>query len=149
MRTLRRPIVAAVLGLVVLAAVSIFDNGVLLRMQRGANANFSQGAYAILAVLGAMAVAVGVLVIGWLAWSSRSRLVAVVYIVIGGFVTLVPILLFSVPINLPEWAGRALTTVILSTGGPLNAATVCGSAMLVAGIAVLLSRTRRFGRRGL
>ena len=146
MSAVRRPVVALVIGLVVLAALSLFDNAVLLNIQRQGASNFSQSTYALLVVVGTMGIAAGILVIGWLAWASRSRLVAVVFILLGGFLALVPVLLFSVPLNLPDWAGRALTSVIISTGGPLNAATITGSAMLISGVAVLLSRTRRFRR---
>ena len=130
---------AAAVALLVFAAW--LDNSVMTDSRRHAAATFDNSGLAGLYVLGSLATAASVLVVGWLGWRS-SALVGVLYAVLGGFFVLLPWLMWSfatrvndVPSVLPEPMASAVSNIYFSTAGPLNAVAAVGAAMLIAGVA--------------
>jgi hypothetical protein len=104
---------------------------------------------------GAVGVAGGVLVLAVLAWRSRSTLVGAVYVLVGGFVAFMPVIVwkFAAEINgapplLPGPVADAVGQVYQWSYGPLNAVATVGAGMFVVGLLVVgrVLRARMVGQ---
>ena len=137
---------AAAIGLAVMAW---FDSTLLRDAMRAAQANFNSGSIAPLFVLGSLLTAGVVLLFGALAWRAASLVVAIAFVVVGGFFAALPWLVLGLasitgdaaPV-LPESLASSLTSIWLSTAGQLNAVATVGAGMLIAGIAALVPWSR-------
>ena len=103
--------------------------------------------------LGSILVAATVLLAGVLAWRAASVLVGLTYAIVGGFLVVLPWLVwnFAAQVNdappvLPEPLATVVSEIYFRTsGGPLNAVGTIGGAMLIAGVAALVRRQRDRG----
>jgi peptidoglycan/LPS O-acetylase OafA/YrhL len=133
----------------VLAGMAWFDTTVVAVAQQQARAMFDFGQAMPLWTLGMLAIAGAVLLLALLAWRSRSAVVGVVYLAVGGFFACLPWIVMSLtfsrndaPPVLPEPIAIALFDFWTATTGPLNAVGVVGAGMAIVGVAVLVRRPR-------
>jgi hypothetical protein len=102
---------------------------------------------AVLVSLGALLVAVSVLLLGAIGWASRSRIVGGIYVVAGSVIALLPVITHvvgTVPAGGTPLLPESLMWPILMLrigAGPLEAVTVAGAAMAISGIAGLARAT--------
>jgi hypothetical protein len=148
----RQRTVVAVLGTaLVLLVAGWFDNVLMAAVRRTEGTTFDITQTASALPVGYMLIAAGTLAILVLARRADSRLVDVVYVVVGGFLTLLFTLVWTLaasingappvlPDPLASFIGQAYTT---AETGPLNAVAIIGAAMLVVGIADLGLALRR------
>jgi hypothetical protein len=94
--------------------------------------------------LGWLAAQASVLLLGVLAWRSRSVLVGVAYVVPGAFLAFLPAIVwrFAAEINgsppvLPKPIANWVSQFYFSSNGPLGAVQLIGAGMLVIGLLVL------------
>jgi hypothetical protein len=144
MSSMSRAVAAIAIGLVLLLGLTWFDADPLWYAQRQAGANFNSAGYSLMWALGALAVSGSVLLIGALAWRSRSLLLGAVYVIVGAVFVLTPVLVLN-SVALPDWLAQGFPG-LLSTSSPLNAGTTVGAGMFIAGLMALWTWAR--GRRG-
>lgn len=142
---------ALIVALVMLAALAWFDVTVLREAEQRSRATFDTRDSALVGSLGSFAIAASVLGLAWLALRSRSVAVGVIYLVVGGFFALLPVILSSfatyrndVPPLLPDPLARGVGDIYVAAVGPLNAVVIVGAGMVIAGAAVI---TRSFRER--
>jgi len=136
-----RVVVALMIGFAVFAAMTWFDNSLLVDARRQASADFDASIFGILWSLGAIAVAASALAIGGLAWWSQSWIVGVIFLVFGAVFALVPIIVLRQGSPAPGW----LNDLFLGMG-PMSAMIILGAAMVVSGVAAI-SRDVQVGRQ--
>lgn len=130
--------VAVIPAGIVLVGLGWFDSVVL---------GSGDDAPAVLVSLGALLVAVCVLLLGAIGWASRSRIVGVIYVVAGSVIALLPVITHvvgTVPAGGTLLLPESLTWPVLMLrigAGPLEAVTVAGAAMAISGAAGLLRAT--------
>ena len=134
----------------VLAGMAWFDTTVVAVAQRLARATFDSGQAMPPWTLGLFAIAGAILLLALLAWRSRSAVVGVIYVVVGGFFASQLWMLMSlatsrndVPPLLPDPIAIALNGIVMATMGPLNAVGVIGAGMAIIGVAVMARRSRQ------
>ena len=144
-----RAAVALGAALVALVVLAWFDNDVMTEAQQRAAATFSSSDWLLPSAVGTLVATGAVLLLGVLAWRSRSTWVGVIYAVVGGFIVLLPWIVWSfaayvndVPPVLPEPIGGAVSTLWGETFGPLNAVTIVGAGMTVTGVGLIVRRWR-------
>jgi hypothetical protein len=142
---------AVVVAAIALVVAAWLDASVITDAQRQAAATFDPSGLAALFALGSVALGGGCLAVGWLG-SRAAPIVALFYVLVGGFFALLPWLAFgpAQPINgapglLPDPIAQAIGEVYSRTQGPLNAVGVLGGAMLVAGLVAIARSLRRHG----
>jgi hypothetical protein len=139
-----RAALALVVAVGVLLVMAWFDTMVVVEAGQRAQAIFDSGQAMPLWSLGLFAISGSVLLLGMLAWRSRSTAVGAIYLVVGGFFALLPWILISlassrndVPPALPEPLAIAVGDVYVASVGPLKAVLVIGAGMAIAGVAVI------------
>lgn len=144
--------VVAILGAVgMLMAAAWYDTNVLAAVIRTQGTTFDVTQTAIALPAGFILVAVGVFGVALLARGADSRVVDVVYALIGAFFAFLFTLMWTVaasvndappvlPDPLPSFIGQTYTA---TENGTLNAVAVIGAAMLVVGLANLGRALRR------
>ncbi len=139
-----RPVIAVVTGGAALYAGGWFDGQVMTEIQRQAGTSYDVNGLALAFSLGSLAVAGAVLLLGVLAWRSRSMLVGVTYSSVGTVVAFLPVITwrFAAQINgnpplLPKPIADEVSQIFVWSNGPLNAMGMIGAGMLVAGILVI------------
>lgn len=151
-----RAVVAILVAAAVLWLAGWLDGTVMRDVQRQEAATFDPTGFVLAYSLGSLAVAGGVLLLGVLAWRSRSALVGATYVVLGGFFAfmLVTNWWFAAQINgapplLPGPIADAVSQVYLWSYGPLNAVATVGGGMFLVGLLVVgrSPRARMVGRR--
>jgi hypothetical protein len=138
---LSTPLVAAI---VLLFAAGWFDGTVLRNLQRDVGRTFELEPALVIATLGHLAVAAGILVLAVLAWHSRSVAVGIAYLVAGSTAAfLAPInwhlaaQVNNAPAVMPEPASRFVSMIFTWQDGPLAAVATIGAGMLLIGLAVI------------
>jgi hypothetical protein len=113
-------------------------------VQSQAGWSFDPNDFTVAFSLGSLAVAGSVLLLGALAWRSRSVLVGAIYSAVGAIVAFLPVIVwrFAAQINgnppvLPKPIADGVSQNYFWSNGPLNAMGMIGAAMLVAGILVI------------
>lgn len=121
-----------------------FDGQVMPGIQRQAGSSFDPNGLALASSLGSVAIAGAVLLIGALAWRSRSMAVGVTYSCIGAFFAFLPVIMwrFAAQINgnppiLPRPIADELSQIFVWSSGPLNATGMVGAGMFVTGILLI------------
>jgi hypothetical protein len=141
--------VAALVGAAAALVVAAwFDTSVVADAQRQGASMFDPGPYAVGAV-GAVAAGGACLLVGWLGVRS-SAVVALLYVLVGGYVALSPWLTWTfaaqisngTPPILPDIAS-AMSDLYFRTQGPLNFVPIIGGAMAVAGVVSFARPVRR------
>ena len=106
-------------------------------------ATFDPTGLSLAYALGSVAVASGVLVLAVLAWRSRSALVGVAYLIVGGFFGFMPVInwwgaaqINGAPPVLPGPIADAVSQIYFWSNGPLNAIAMVGAGMFLAGLLV-------------
>jgi hypothetical protein len=122
-----RAAVAVLAAAAVLWLAGWADGTVMRDIQQQEAATFDPTGLSLAYALGAVAVASGVLVLAVLAWRSRSALVGVAYLIVGGFFGFMPVInwwdaaqINEVPPVLP---GPSRTPWARSTSGPTGRST--------------------------
>ncbi len=141
-----RTLVALAGAVLVLVVATWFDNTFMRDAVRHAQANFDMSGVGSVMAVGSMLVAGSVLLVGVLAWRAASVVVGVVYAVVGGFLVMLPWIVwnFATGVNdtppvLPEPLLTVVSEIYFRTGsGSLNAVGTIGAAMLIAGIVALV-----------
>jgi hypothetical protein len=151
-----RAAVAILVAAAVLWLAGWLDGTVMRDIGRQAAASFDNTGLELAYSLGAVAVAGGVLLLGVLAWRSRSALVGAVYLVVGGYFAFMPVInwwgvvqINGAPPVLPGPIADAVGQIFFSSFGPLNAIATVGAGMFVVGLLVVGGslRARIRGRR--
>jgi len=139
-----RALAALAAAAIVLVIAAWYDAAFLAEAELRAKASFELGKEMFFVSLGGFAVAGTVLLLAWLARSSRSRVVGVIYLVVGAFFALLPWIFTTfalygtdVPPLLPEPLARVVGDIYLATVGPLNAVVVIGAGMVIGGLAAI------------
>jgi hypothetical protein len=121
-----------------------FDGTVMRDIQHQEEASFDPNGLTLALSLGSLAVAGAVLLLGALAWRSRSTLVGATYSSVGALVAFLPVIVwrFAAEINdhapvLPKPIADEISQIYFWSSGPLNAMGIIGAGMLVAGILVI------------
>jgi len=98
---LKRSLVAGVIALAVLLIAHWFDAGVLADAQHQAARTYDAGPLLDLTGIAHVLTAAGAVALALVAWRSRSLLVGVGYVVVGGFVVFLPAIVwaFAVSVN--------------------------------------------------
>jgi hypothetical protein len=143
MSGLSRAVGGIAVGVVLLVGISWFDADQLWYAQRQADAGINSAGYSLLWALGALAMSGSVLLMGALAWWSRSLVLGVVYVIVGTIFVLTPVLVFN-SVAMPEWLSQGFPG-LLSISSPLDAGITIGAGMLISGVIALWAwaRTRR------
>lgn len=146
MSSMSRSVGGIALGVILLLGLTWFDADPLWYAQRQAGTNFDNAGYSLLWALGALAMSGSVLLIGALAWRSRSILLGVVYVIVGALFVVTPVLVLN-SVVMPDWLAEGFPG-LLSTSSPLRAGTTVGAGMFVAGLVALWTwaRDRRAAR---
>jgi hypothetical protein len=151
-----RTAVAILVAAGVLWLAGWLDGSVMRDIGQQEAATFDPTGLELAYSLGAVAVAGGVLLLGVFAWRSRSALVGVVYLVVGGFFAFMPVInwwgaaqINGAPPVLPGPIADAVSQIYFWSNGPLNAVATVGAGMLVVGLLVVgrSIRARMVGRR--
>jgi hypothetical protein len=144
---LKRSLVAALMAPAVLLVAHWFDAGVLVDAQRQAGYTFDPAPLMDLMVVAHVLTAAGAVALALVAWRSRSVLVGVGYVLVGGFLVCLPALVwaFAVSVNgaTPLAPAPIATTMdqwftVLATGVTGAVFTIAGG-MLLSGLAVIWS----------
>ena len=143
----------AAAGILVLAGW--LDGQVFVEIRRQEAASFDPGQLAWTLPVGYLAVAAGVLAVTGLALWSRSLLVGVAYMLVGTFFAFLFTIVwqFSAEINgAPPVLPRPVAQLVgnldaWGAQGPLNAWSVIGAGMLLAGLATISRVVRRRAAR--
>ena len=138
----------AAAGILVLAGW--LDGQMFVEIRRQEAASFDPGQLAWTRPVGYLAVAAGVLAVTGLARWSRSLLVGIAYALVGAFFTFLFTIVwqFSASINgappvLPRPIAQLVSTLdAWGAQGPLNAWSIVGAGMLLAGLATILRVVR-------
>ena len=139
---------AAAAGILVLAGW--LDGQVFVEIRRQEATSFDPSQLAWTLPVGYLAVAAGVLAVTGLALWSRSLLVGIAYALVGAFFTFLFTIVwqFSAAINgappvLPRPIAQLVGTLdAWGAQGPLNAWSIVGAGMLLAGLATILRVVR-------
>ena len=151
-----RAAVAILAAAAVLWLAGWLDGTVMRDIQSQAAASFDETGLELAYSLGAVAVAGSVLLLGVLAWRSRSALVGAVYLVVGGYFAFMPLInwwgvvqINGAPPLLPGPIASAMGQIYFSSFGPLNAIATVGAGMFVVGLLVIgrALRARMMGRQ--
>ena len=151
---LKRSLVAGVIALAVLLIAHWFDAGVLADAQHQAARTYDAGPLLDLTGIAHVLTAAGAVALALVAWRSRSLLVGVGYVVVGGFVVFLPAIVWAFAVSVHGAAPIAPAPiaktfnewfVALGTGVTGAVFTIAGG-MLVSGLAVIWSVLQ--GRRG-
>ncbi len=149
-RTLMNAAAVAGAAMVLVLAVWI-DTSVFPAAQQQSAATFDLSGVVTLSSVGSVAVAGGCLAVAWLG-SRAAPVVGLLYVVVGGFLALLPWLTitFAAQVNgeppvAPEPLAQALSEIYSRTQGPLNAVGVIGGAMLLGGLVGATASLRRRG----
>ena len=154
MKTWMRIVVALLVTAGVFVALTWYDTAVMVEAQRRQQQAVDARELALAWSGGAFAIAAGILVVASLAWWSRSVVVGLVDVLVGGFFAFLPVITFNfaatingAPPVLPAQAATFVGDVFRATGGPLGAVIPLGAGMLIAGVAVIARqvRARRLG----
>jgi hypothetical protein len=139
-----RAAVAVLAAAAVLWLAGWADGTVMRDIQQQEAATFDPTGLSLAYALGAVAVASGVLVLAVLAWRSRSALVGVAYLVVGGFFGFMPVInwwgaaqINGAPPVLPGPIADAVSQIYFWSNGPLNAVATVGAGMLLVGLLVV------------
>ena len=144
---LKRSLVAALMAPAVLLVAHWFDAGVLVDAQRQAGYTFDPAPLMDLMVVAHVLTAAGAVALALVAWRSRSVLVGVGYVLVGGFLVCLPAIVwaFAVGVNgaAPLAPAPIATTMfqwftVLATGVTGAVFTIAGG-MLLSGLAVIWS----------
>jgi hypothetical protein len=140
---------ALVAAALVLGTMAWFDTRVMSAAQQRAASLFDSSSVAIAWAVGSLAIAGAVLLLAVLVWRAKTGWVGVVYAVAGGFFVLLPWTTFTLAAHvndalsvLPEPLAIAVSRLLLESTGPLNAVTIVGAGMVIAGIAVIAQQWR-------
>ena len=121
-----------------------FDGTVMRDIQHQEDASFDPNGLALALSLGSLAVAGAVLLLGSLAWRSRSTLVGATYSSVGAVVAFLPVIVWrlaaqinNTPPVLPKPIADEVSQIYFWSNGPLNAMGTIGAGILVAGILVI------------
>jgi hypothetical protein len=136
----------------VLVIAAWFDHVAFRNLVKVGAANFDPMPMALGSVIGSLLVAGSALLVGALAWRAASGVVAVAYVLVGGFIVALPWLTWTfaagvngTPAVLPEELADVLGDLYFDTTGTLNAVGTIGGAMLIIGIVVLVRKLRDRG----
>jgi hypothetical protein len=140
-----RTLVALLGGAAILVAAARLDTDVLQGLQQRDAATFDITGRALAQPLGYLAIAGGILALGFLAWWARSLLVGLAYLVLGAFFAFLVTLVWTVaaqvndaPSVLPEPIAVFLSQVYRQAeGGPVHAVAIIGAGMLLIGLATI------------
>jgi hypothetical protein len=139
-----RAAVAILVAAAVLWLAGWLDGTVMRDIGRQAAQSFDETGLELAYSLGAVAVAGGVLLLGVLAWRSRSALVGAVYLVVGGCFAFMPLInwwggvrINGAPPVLPGPIADAVGQIFFSSFGPLNAIATIGGGMFIVGLLVV------------
>lgn len=151
---LGKSLVATLVAVLALAIAHWFDAGVLLDAQRRAGVTFEPGPLFYLTPVAHLITATGVVALALAAWWSRSLLVGVGYVLVGGFLVLLPATVWEfatsvngAPAPAPEPIATALGNWYFTLAmGVTGSVFTLGAAMLIAGLAVI-GRALRAPRR--
>ena len=132
--TRRGAIAELLLGLAVVAAVIWFDAVILVNARLQGQSNLQLSNYSFLWIVGSVAVAAAVLLLGLLAYWGRSISVGIVYLIVGAILLATPLVIISNGTPLSSLLNDLLGDVFLATNGPMGAAVVLGAALVIAGI---------------
>lgn len=135
MSSMSRAVAAIAVGLVLLLGLTWFDADPLWYAQRQATAHIDSAGYSLLWALGALAMSGSVLLMGALAWRSRSVLLGIVYVIVGAIFVVTPVLVFN-SVALPDWLSQGFPG-LLSIDSPLDAGVTVGGGMFLAGLVAL------------
>jgi hypothetical protein len=121
-----------------------FDGSVIRDIQQQGAAAFNLTGFALALSLGSIVVVGAMLLLGVLAWRSRSVLVGAAYVLAGAFFAFLPVIMwgFTAQINdtppvLPGPIVDVLGQIYSRTAGPLNAVGTIGAGMFVVGLLVV------------
>lgn len=128
-----------------------YDTTLMASVQRTEAATFDITQTTIALPVGYLLIAAGVLVISLLARWADSRLVDVVYLVVGAFLTLLFSFVWTLaasvngappvlPDPLASFISQAYTTTEI---GPLNAVAIIGAGLLLVGVTSMVQVLRR------
>jgi hypothetical protein len=145
-----RKLVALAGAALVLVMATWFDNTFMRDEVRHAQASFDMGGVGVGIAAGSMLVAGSVLLVGVLAWRAASVVVGVAYAVVGGFLVMLPWIVWSfatqvndTPPVLPEPLLSVVSEIFFRTrSGSLNAVGTIGAGMLIAGVVALVRSPR-------
>jgi len=144
---LKRSLVAALMAPAVLLVAYWFDAGVLVDAQRQAGYTFDPAPLMDLMVVAHVLTAAGAVALALVAWRSRSVLVGVGYVLVGGFLVCLPALVWALAVSVNGAAPLApapiATTMdqwftVLATGVTGAVFTIAGG-MLLSGLALIWS----------
>jgi hypothetical protein len=144
---LKRSLVAALIAAAVLLVAHWFDAGVLVDAQRQAGYTFDPAPLMDLMVVAHVLTAAGAVALALVAWRSRSVLVGVGYVLVGGFLVCLPALVWALAVSVNGAAPLApapiATTMdqwftVLATGVTGAVFTIAGG-MLLSGLALIWS----------
>jgi hypothetical protein len=146
-----RSFVAALVALAALLIAHWLDAGVLRDAEVRAGITFDPGQLFNLLAVVHIVTAGGVIAVSLAAWRSKSVLAGVAYIVVGGFIVLLPALTwaFGTSVNsAPPAAPAPIASTIdywytSFSAGATGAAYTLAGAMLLSGIAVIWSASLR------
>ena len=120
------------------------DGTVMRNIQNEAGHSYDPNGLMLATSLGSFAVAGSVLLLGALAWRSRSALVGAIYATVGALAAFLPVIVcrFAAQTNdspplLPQPIANEIDQIFFSSNGPLNAVQMIGAGMCVAGILVI------------
>ena len=153
--TIQRSAAALIVAVAVLLVAHWFDAGVLFDAQVRAGRSYDTGSLVDTAVIAHFLTAAGVIAVAWVGWWARTRFVGVGYLVLGGFLAMLPAATwaFAMSINgapavLPDPVRRQLVDWWSSLAvGVTGAVFTISSAMLLVGLAILV-RSLGVGRAG-
>ncbi len=144
---LKRSLVAALMAPAVLLVAHWFDAGVLVDAQRQAGYTYDPAPLMDLMVVAHVLTAAGAVVLALVAWRSRSVLVGVGYVLVGGFLVCLPAIVWAFAVSVNGAAPLAPAPIatamfqwftVLATGVTGAVFTIAGG-MLLSGLAVIWS----------
>jgi hypothetical protein len=143
--TPRRALLAALVALLALLIAYWFDSGVLADAQKRAGYTFDMGWFMELAGVAHIVTAAGVVAIALTCWRSRSLVVGIGYVVVGGFLVFLPALTWTIGVSV-NGAPPLVPQPIASTLGQWYSTLATGvtgafytlaAAMFLSGLAVV------------
>jgi hypothetical protein len=97
--TPRRALLATLVALLALLIAYWFDSGVLADAQKRAGYTFDLGWFMELTGIARIVTAAGVVAIALTCWRSRSLVVGIGYVVVGGFLVFLPALTWTIGVS--------------------------------------------------
>jgi len=154
--SVRRFVAGVVAAGVILMFAAWFDTTVVAGAERQASASFDVTQSGLAYGIGSIVLAGLVLAVAGIGWRCRSLALGMVYSLVGGLFAFLVYLAFAFggsingsPPVLPDAIATALSNLLSSTYGPLNAVTIVGGGMVIVGVAQIVANiaARRAARR--